>query len=133
MKVLIAEDDFTNRLLLQEFMQEYGQVHTAVNGREVVAAFTDALHSSAPYDLLCLDILMPEMDGQQALQAVRQLEMQSGITIKPVKILMTTGLGDSASVIRAFREQCDGYLTKPIDRMKLRRSLEALGLLPIQE
>lgn len=127
MKILIAEDDFTNRLLLQEFLTEFGTVHTAVNGKEVVSAFTSALNSSEPYDLLCLDILMPEMDGQQALHAVRLLEAESKTTLSPVKILMTTGLGDSASVIRAFREQCDGYLTKPIDKQKLLRALEGLG------
>jgi len=128
MKILIAEDDFTNRLLLQEFLTEFGTVHTAVNGKEVVAAFSSALNSGEPYDLLCLDILMPEMDGQQALHAVRLLEAESKTTLSPVKILMTTGLGDSASVIRAFREQCDGYLTKPIDKQKLRHALEGLGL-----
>jgi len=128
MKVLIAEDDFTNRLLLQEFLSDFGQVHTAVNGKEVVTAFQQALQTGEPYDLLCLDILMPEMDGQQALQAVRQIEAENTDGRPPVKILMTTGLGDSASVIRAFREQCDGYLTKPIDKQKLARALENLDL-----
>ncbi len=127
MKILIAEDDFTNRLLLQEFLTEFGTVHTAVNGKEVISAFSAAMSRGEPYDLLCLDILMPEMDGQQALHAVRSLEAESKTTLSPVKILMTTGLGDSASVIRAFREQCDGYLTKPIDKQKLLRALEGLG------
>lgn len=129
MKVLIAEDDLTNRILLQEFLNGYGIVHTAVNGREVLTAFTNALRSSEPYDLLCLDILMPEMDGQEALQAVRRLEAECGKGCPPVKILMTTGLGDSASVIRAFREQCDGYLTKPIEKAKLAHALSSLGLI----
>jgi two-component system, chemotaxis family, chemotaxis protein CheY len=128
MKVLIAEDDFTNRLLLQEFLKEYGTVHTAVNGREVIVAFSTALAQNEPYDLLCLDILMPEMDGHQALAQVRRIEEEAGRTSQPVKILMTTGLSDSASVIKAFREQCDSYLTKPIDRAKLHATLIELGL-----
>lgn len=129
MKVLIAEDDFTNRLLLQEYLQPFGTVHTVVNGKEVVEAFQNALRQNEPYQLLCLDILMPEMDGQQALHAVRQMEYELPNPPPPVKILMTTGLGDSASVIRAFREQCDGYLTKPIDRNKMLQSLKNLGLI----
>lgn len=129
MKVLIAEDDFTNRLLLQEFLQPFGVVHTVVNGKEVLNAFKTAIEQKEPYQLLCLDILMPEMDGQQALQAVRKIEGDSGHHYPPVKILMTTGLGDSASVIKAFREQCDGYLTKPIDRSKLLRSLQSMALI----
>lgn len=127
MKVLIAEDDFTNRLMLQEFLKPLGTVHTAVNGREVVAAVSMALDHGEPYQLLCLDIMMPEMDGQQALQEVRCLEAGHPGT-KPTKILMTTGLGDKDNVIRAFRQQCDGYLTKPIDRSKLLAELRNLGL-----
>ena len=69
------------------------------------------------------------MDGQEALQAVRRLEAECGKGCPPVKILMTTGLGDSASVIRAFREQCDGYLTKPIEKAKLAHALSSLGLI----
>ena len=68
MKTLIVEDDFTSRLLLQEILKRYGAVHIAVNGREAVDAVRAAAESDESYDLICLDIMMPEMDGYQALK-----------------------------------------------------------------
>ncbi|NCC53452.1 MAG: response regulator, partial [Spartobacteria bacterium] len=71
MKTLIVDDDFTNRILLQAIMEEYGVAHIAVNGREAVDAVCMAMDDGVPYDLVCLDIMMPEMDGQEALKAIR--------------------------------------------------------------
>ena len=74
MKSLIVEDDFTSRLLLQEYLKVYGIPHIAVNGREAVEAVRLALEARDHYNLICLDIMMPEMDGQQALREIRALE-----------------------------------------------------------
>jgi two-component system chemotaxis response regulator CheY len=63
MRTLIVEDDFTSRLLLQSFLSVYGECHIAVNGREAVAAFRAAQERPQAYDLICMDIMMPEMDG----------------------------------------------------------------------
>ena len=63
MKTLIVEDDFTSRLLLQELLRRFGPCHVAVNGVEAVDAVTAALTANAPYDLICLDIMMPVMGG----------------------------------------------------------------------
>ncbi|MCA1987263.1 MAG: response regulator, partial [Desulfovibrio sp.] len=66
MRVLIVEDDFTSRKLMQTILSPYGDCDVAVNGREAVEAFQNALNSAKPYDLVCMDIMMPEMDGQEA-------------------------------------------------------------------
>ena len=63
MKALVVEDDFTSRLIMQEMLLGYGSVHIAVNGREALDAFMVAFEKGAPYDLICLDIMMPELDG----------------------------------------------------------------------
>jgi len=78
MKCLIVEDDFTARKLLQTHLSEYGDCFVAVNGQEAVDAVLEALEQRHPYDLICLDIMMPGMDGQQTLQAIRQLEQEYG-------------------------------------------------------
>ena len=67
MKTLIAEDDFTSSVILQELLRGYGPFHLASNGKDAVAAVAAALAAHEPYDLVCLDIMMPEMDGQEAL------------------------------------------------------------------
>lgn len=58
MKSLIVEDDFTSRLLMQKFLAPYGESHVAVNGKEAVAAFKNAISLGEPYHLVCLDIMI---------------------------------------------------------------------------
>ena len=130
MKTLIVEDDFAIRLLLQELLKEYGPTHIAVNGREAVAAFRQALEAGQPYNLICLDIMMPEMDGQTALREMRQLEQANNIfSTEGAKVIMTTALEHPKDVITAFSGLCDAYLVKPINKAKLLEHLHTLHLI----
>jgi two-component system chemotaxis response regulator CheY len=116
LRTLLAEDDFASRLLLQTFLARYGECHVAVNGREAVAAFRSALEHGLRYDLICMDIMMPEMDGREAVKQVRALEEEFGIlSSSGAKIIMTTAVDDVKEVVRCFHELCDCYLTKPVD------------------
>jgi two-component system, chemotaxis family, chemotaxis protein CheY len=130
MKTLIAEDDFTSRLLLQAILSPYGECHIAVNGREALQAFCLANDAGHPYDLVCLDIMMPELDGHAVLNALRAAEEAKGIPLGDgTKVIMTTALGDKNNVFPAFKEQCDGYLVKPINKTKMIEQCKALGLI----
>jgi len=131
MKALIAEDDFTSRLLMQKLLAQHGaESHIAINGKEAVAAFRQSMQEQAPYDLVCLDIMMPEMDGQTALREIRQIEMGYGIQVGDgTKIIMTTALRDPKNVATAFKEFCDAYLSKPIDKAKFAEELRNLKLI----
>lgn len=130
MKALIVEDDFTSRLLLQGLLQPFGECHVCVNGREAVEAFRTALGEGKRYNLVCMDIMMPEMDGQTALRQIREIENGSGVLPSDgVKVIMTTALDDKKNIMNAFREQCDVYLVKPIDKDKLVENLKSLALI----
>lgn len=128
-KILVVEDDFAGRLVIQKMCSIYGEVHTAVNGLEAVDAIRSAYQAEMPYDLICLDVMMPEMDGHTALTTVREMEEKMNISddIRS-KILMTTALDDGQNVMKAFRSQCDGYLVKPIDKEKLKAYIIEFGL-----
>ncbi len=127
MKTLIVEDDFTSRLLLQELLKSYGPSHIAVNGKEAVEAAHLALEMGEPYNLICLDIMMPEMDGHQALRQIRGHEEARGIlSSNGAKIVMTTALGDPKNVIAAWQSLC-GELQKPYSLNKLRQLLMKVG------
>ncbi len=130
MKSLIVEDDFTSRLILQEILKVYGPAHIAVNGREAVDAVEAALNASAPYDLVCLDIMMPEMDGQEALTKIRSLEEARGIlSTNGSKIFMTTALEEPRDVVTAFKGLCDAYIVKPIVKGRLLAELRRFNLI----
>ena len=130
MKTLIVEDDFTCRLLLQEIMKPFGPTHIAVNGKEALAAVGAALDANEPYDLVCMDIMMPEMDGQQCLAEIRAIEKSRGIVMSAgVKIIMTTAVGDMKNVMGAFGNMCDAYLLKPVHKEALLAELRNLQLI----
>lgn len=130
MKTLIVEDDFTSRLLLQGVLSKYGECHTAGNGDEGVKAFRMASKQSAPYQLVCMDIMMPGEDGKQVVQRLRKMEEDDGIvSTQGVKIIMTTGVSGTAEVFRSFKVLCDAYLTKPVDTAHLLSHLRAYGLI----
>ena len=127
MKILITEDDSVSLKLLQSILSPHGEVDTAVNGLEGLKAFQKAWKALKPYDLICLDIMMPEMDGQELLKRIRSSENDMGVP--EVKIIMTTALDDSKNIMTAFRNQCEAYLVKPIRREKVEEHLRAFGFL----
>jgi two-component system chemotaxis response regulator CheY len=131
MKTLIVEDDFTSRLVMQGLLKKCSNViHTAVNGKEALDAFCIALEAGEPYDLICLDIMMPEMDGLEALKHFRALEEEKGIELSEgVKILMTTALSDVRNVMTAYNNLCNGYLTKPVAKAQFFEELRKLDLI----
>ncbi len=130
MKILIVEDEFVSRHVLLELLKPFGACDMAVNGKEAVEAFKLALSKNDPYTLICLDIMLPEMDGQEALKQIREIERENKIGgLDGVKIIMTTALEDFDNIKRAFLEQCEGYLVKPITREKILSQLKELGLI----
>jgi two-component system chemotaxis response regulator CheY len=120
MKTLIVEDDFASRLVLQKFLSRYGECHLAANGVEGVQAFRLALEGDGRYDLICMDIMMPELDGRDALRQIRALEETRGIRFaQGVKIIMITAIDNPKEVFSCFRDLCDDYLMKPVDLSEL--------------
>ena len=99
MRILIAEDDFASRKVILKFLSEYGECDVTVDGMEAIDAFMMALEDGDPYDLICLDVMMPIMDGYQALKNIRDIEREHNIPEEEmVKIIMTTALNEQKNV-----------------------------------
>jgi two-component system chemotaxis response regulator CheY len=127
MNILIIEDDVTSGKVLSRILQRYGTVTITTNGRLGLDSFKDALNNNTPYDLIFLDIMMPEIDGQEVLREIRKTEEMLGICgFDGVKILMTTALDDNKNIMQAFRSQCEGYLVKPILKDKVHAEIKRL-------
>ena len=130
MKILIAEDDMVSRKFLQKFLSQYGECDVVVDGLEALDAFLYSLNSKQYYDLICLDIMMPKVDGIKVLKTIRDLEKQKGILPdNHAKIIMTTALSGTDFVQNAFAIGCEGYAAKPIDTNKFVEVMNNLGLI----
>ena len=130
MRFLIVDDDFDSRRLMQRILYPFGFCDVAVDGEEAVEAVRRALKENEPYDLICMDIIMPNVDGQQALQEIRQVEKEMGV--KPedaIKVIMISGLDDSKELHDAFfLGEATSYIVKPVRKQTLLEEMKNLGL-----
>lgn len=130
MRILIAEDDMTSRRFLSKFLAQYGECDIVVDGMEALDAYLIAFKEKAPYDVICLDIMMPKVDGVKVLKAIRDFEKQRGtMPDKRVKIIMITALADTEYVNKAFEIGCEAYAAKPIDTEKLIEAMRKLDII----
>ncbi len=130
MRTLLAEDDFASRKFMDKLLSQYGDCDVTVDGEEAVAAFMMALEEDNPYDLACLDVMMPVLDGYQVLKAIRDIEAEKGVPKeKQVKVIMTTALNEERNVKKAFELGCEAYSGKPIDVDKFEKVLKKLNLI----
>ena len=129
MNILIVEDDFFSRTLLGEMLGPYGTLHVAANGEEAVAAVRASFDKQTPYQLICLDIGLPEMNGHEVLQQIRVLEGEHDVSHEnAARVVIISALNDGENVLTAFREQCDGYMVKPFDETRFRELLADFGM-----
>lgn len=131
MKILVAEDDLASRKFLQRFLSQYGECDVVVDGLEALDAFLISIKSNQLYDLICLDIMMPKVDGVKVLKAIRDLETQKGVLPeKRAKIILITALAEAQYVQNTFEIGCEAYAAKPIDTNKLVEVMKKLELIP---
>lgn len=120
MKILIAEDDFINRRFLFKFFSQYGDCDMVVNGEEAVSAFMFSIEEDEPYDLICLDIMMPKLDGLKSLKMINSIEKDKRISKEGFsKKFVITSLDNAKDVQKAFELGCEVYVAKPINTAKL--------------
>jgi two-component system chemotaxis response regulator CheY len=129
MKTLIVDDDIFNCKLLQSILKDYGECSIAMSGISAIQLFEEALKNE-PFDLVCLDIMMPEKDGYETLREMRSLEQNQASQLgKRSRIIMVTALEEQENKTKAFYENCDGYLVKPVERKLLEEMLSKMKLI----
>ena len=131
MRVLIVEDHPVTSRLIKEILSPYGECDIVNDGNEAIQAFRIAHEEQKLYDLICMDIMMPNKDGHVALVEVRQIEKEMGIKgPDEVKVIMVSDLGNGKSVTKAYYEGgATSYIVKPIDREKLLEEIRDFGLI----
>ena len=134
MKVLIVDDNQEFCEIVEAFLQPYAECDIAVNGNQGIESFRSSIEQGKLYDLVCLDIKMPEMDGHQVLEAIRKIEKDKGYAeIDNVKVIMVSALGDYKNIMDAYSEHCDAYVQKPVGRRDFLGEVARLGLIKLEK
>ncbi len=122
-KILVVDDNFVDRKLIVEILKNRADCDIAASAREAVEACNLAINEKKPYDCILLDIEMPEVNGIEFLESVRDIEEDAGIPLgKGIPIVMVTA--HKKEFMKAFREGCDDYILKPISADTLIAKLE---------
>ena len=131
MKCLIVEDDLISSRILEGLISRYATCNDAINSQEAMAQFLKAHESGTPYDLILMDIMMPETNGLQTVRLIREKEELMNIPLMHrVKVIMTTALDDPRTVIKAlFESDANSYITKPVTARKLADELRNIKLI----
>ncbi|MCK5707176.1 MAG: response regulator [Candidatus Aureabacteria bacterium] len=112
-KILVVDDNFSNRKLILKILEGRAICDVAANGEEALEAYNISIKDNKPYDLILLDIQMPDVDGMQVLQKIREEEKTAGVKVgKEIQIIMVTAHREP--FFDAFKKGCDDYINKPI-------------------
>ena len=129
MKILIIDDDPVCQTLFQLSLKHLGRCDTANCGREAVSAFENALVNNDRYDLITLDIVMPDMNGRESLDAIRNLEKKHSLdnASDAVKVIIVTSMDDPDSFFEAIEDGCEA-VAKPVTKKELLEKIRSCFL-----
>ncbi len=133
-RVLIAEDDMVGRYMMSEFLGMHAQCVLAVDGLEALNLFAESVDRDVPFDLILLDIMMPQLDGLKVLKAIRGIETQRHVPGRDqVKVIMITALNDRKTVMESHELGGAGFVWKPVDLKKLGSLLQEIGFIETEK
>lgn len=130
MRILIVEDDEVSGLFLQKTLSQYGECDMTIDGMEALDAYLIALQEEMPYDLICLDIMIPKVNGVKVLKSIREMERKKRVKKNQhVKVIVITALAETEFVNESLTEGYDVYVAKPINKKILNQAINKLGLI----
>ena len=131
MRILIVDDNYTNRVQIKSLLSKYGDVDAVPNGDIAFDIFVAAHNDGVPYSLITMDIDLGGTDGREIVAKIREWEEKMEIFKNDLeaKILMVTVKDSSNDVFSSFSKGCEGYLIKPVTPESLQNELEKIGLI----
>jgi two-component system, chemotaxis family, chemotaxis protein CheY len=128
MKILVVDDEMVSREKMKMIMSHFGQCEAVENGADAVEQFVSAWNGWSPYDLISLDVQMPEMSGVEVLNRIRGMEREKNVPeSKRVKIVMVTARSDKDTIMTSIQAGCNDYVVKPFDKAIVAKKLTKLG------
>jgi two-component system chemotaxis response regulator CheY len=130
MRILVVDDDAPNRKLLTDIASKMGECEGAEGGQEALSAFKRAWEDWRPFNLIFLDVLMPDLDGREVLLKIREIEKEKKVSEQhQVRVIMVTGVSEEETVLDCLRNGCDEFIVKPIDILLVLEKMKKLGLM----
>jgi two-component system chemotaxis response regulator CheY len=124
---LVVEDNVINQKIMYNILKEFGKCAVAENGVEGLKLVKKAISEQNYYDLICLDIEMPQMDGINLLNMIRKIEKTIDLNKKST-IIMITARGEKEIVRECCRLGCNSFLVKPVDKYNFTKMLKRYNL-----
>jgi len=129
-KILVVDDELVSRKKMKKILTKYGVCTDVDTGQKAVLVFARALQSGEPFDMISLDIGLPDANGTEVVLQIRKLEEEHAPgDYKAVKILMVTGRSDRDSVLTSIQAGCDQYVIKPIDPALIAEKLTKMNFI----
>ena len=129
LSVLVAEDNEINALLTRSLLSRLGhRPVVATSGHGALESWIAAQSGGAPYDVVLMDLQMPELDGIETTKRIREREAQSGARHTPIYALTANAVVEDRYA--CFEAGMDGFLVKPLDRDRLAELLQRLSGVP---
>ncbi|MCB2149311.1 MAG: response regulator [Deltaproteobacteria bacterium] len=128
MKMLVVDDELVSRKKMEKILQHYGVCQAVDSGKAAIEAYTQALLTQEPFDLITLDVSMPDMGGTEVLLMIRILERKNSVPKeRQVKILMVTSHADQETVMASIEAGCNDYIKKPFSMERVTQKLNKIG------
>jgi PAS domain S-box-containing protein len=126
LSILVAEDNEINALLMRSLLSRLGHLAViATNGEAALESWQAARSAGTPYDLVLMDVQMPQLDGVEAAKRIRSAEAAGSGRRTPILALTANTLVEDRYA--CFEAGMDGFLIKPLDRDKLAEALAGLA------
>jgi len=132
MKFLLVDDDARLQLLLKKYLDPYGISVSALNGAEAIRLFREAIAADAAFDVVFMDINMPDMGGPQVVDELRIIERTHGVDESSgFKLVMISAYAETMAVCKTvFHGSADAYIAKPFKKKAFIEELVQRHILP---
>jgi len=128
MNILVVDDEIVSQKKMMKILSSFGTCDGEKTGKSALKAIKSALENWKLYNLITLDVSMPDISGIEVLSAVRKMEADRGLADdEKSKIFMVTSHSD-VETVKACVGKCDGYILKPFNRDVMTRKIKKTGL-----
>ncbi|MHC4871983.1 MAG: response regulator [Planctomycetota bacterium] len=130
MRILIVDDDYISRTKLKTILEEYGDCDASPTGEIALKMFVAAHKEKLPYNLITMDLSMPDVNGIEVVKRIRMWEKDNKTYESEfeAKIFMITADQEAKNIVNSFKSGCEWHIQKPVSPEKIREGIKEIEL-----